>query len=235
MSIRTVRRRSFAAGAAALAVAPAARAAEPPWIDAHTHVFLRGLPMAIDARYRPDHDASWETLLALAEKNGVGRAVILQPSFLGFDNSYLFETLRAAARAVPRRALGVAVDHGQRRRLGEPGADRRARPALPDLRPADAAMVLLQGHAGRGEEARLADPSLCREQAAARDPAGAARRREQGGDPALRHVRPHAGPGARSRLQGAAGERARPQRLGRDVRRLSRRPRARPRRHADVA
>ena len=75
MSIRTVRRRSFAAGAAALAVAPAARAAGPPWIDAHTHVFLRGLPMAIDARYRPDHDASRETLLALAEKNGVGRAV----------------------------------------------------------------------------------------------------------------------------------------------------------------
>jgi predicted TIM-barrel fold metal-dependent hydrolase len=103
MSIRTVRRRSFAAGAAALAIAPVARAAESPWIDAHTHVFLRGLPMAIEARYRPDHDASWETLLALAEKNGVGRAVILQPSFLGFDNSYLFEALRAE----PGRFRGV--------------------------------------------------------------------------------------------------------------------------------
>jgi predicted TIM-barrel fold metal-dependent hydrolase len=42
-------------------------------------------------------------LLALAEKNGVGRAVILQPSFLGFDNSYLFEALRAE----PGRLRGV--------------------------------------------------------------------------------------------------------------------------------
>ena len=103
MSIRTLRRRDFAAGTVALAVAPAVRAAEPSWIDAHTHVFVRNLPMAIDARYRPDYDASWETLLALAEKNGVGRAVILQPSFLGFDNSYLFEALRAE----PNRFRGV--------------------------------------------------------------------------------------------------------------------------------
>ena len=97
------RRRFTVTAVAAAAIAPVARAAEPPWIDAHTHVFLRGLPMAIDARYRPDHDASWETLLALAEKNGVGRAVILQPSFLGFDNSYLFEALRTE----PGRFRGV--------------------------------------------------------------------------------------------------------------------------------
>jgi predicted TIM-barrel fold metal-dependent hydrolase len=98
-----IRRRGFAAGVTALAVASSARADEPAWIDAHTHAFVRGLPMTIDARYRPDYDASWETLLALAEKNGVGRAVILQPSFLGFDNSYLFGALRAQ----PRRFRGV--------------------------------------------------------------------------------------------------------------------------------
>lgn len=112
MSIRTLRRRDFAAGTVALAVAPATRAAEPTWIDAHTHVFVRNLPMAIDARYRPDYDASWETLLALAEKNGVGRAVILQPSFLGFDNSYLFEALRAEPdrfRGVPWISPSVTV------------------------------------------------------------------------------------------------------------------------------
>jgi predicted TIM-barrel fold metal-dependent hydrolase len=108
----SLRRRSFAAGAAALAVAADARAAESTWIDAHTHVFVRGLPMAIDARYRPDYDASWETLLALAEKNGVGRAVILQPSFLGFDNSYQFAALRAEPsrfRGVPWISPSVAV------------------------------------------------------------------------------------------------------------------------------
>src|SRR3546814_12891193 len=38
------------------------------------------------------------------------------------------------------------------------------------------AMVLLPGHAGRGQEARRADPSLCREQAYARPPAGPVQR-----------------------------------------------------------
>jgi predicted TIM-barrel fold metal-dependent hydrolase len=99
---KSMRRRAFTTGTLAFA-ATTAKAAEPPWIDAHTHVFVRNLPMTIDARYRPDYDASWETLLALAEKNGVGRAVIVQPSFLGFDNSYLFETLRAQ----PDRFRGV--------------------------------------------------------------------------------------------------------------------------------
>jgi predicted TIM-barrel fold metal-dependent hydrolase len=107
-----MRRRDFTMGAAALAVAPATQADEPPWIDAHTHVFVRSLRMAIDARYRPDYDASWETLLALAERNGVGCAVILQPSFLGFDNAYLFEALRAQPgrfRGVPWVSPSIAV------------------------------------------------------------------------------------------------------------------------------
>ncbi|HTB37993.1 MAG TPA: hypothetical protein VK777_12945, partial [Reyranella sp.] len=85
-------RRTFLLSSATLA-ASSARAAEPAWVDAHTHVFTRGLKLAVDARYAPNYDASWQTLLALAEKNGVGRAVILQPSFLGYDNSYLFSVL----------------------------------------------------------------------------------------------------------------------------------------------
>ena len=89
--------------ASSVAVASTARAAEPVWIDAHTHVFVRGLKLAVAARYAPDYDASWQTLLALAEKNGVDRAVILQPSFLGYDNSYLFSVLKAE----PGRFRGV--------------------------------------------------------------------------------------------------------------------------------
>src|ERR1700730_8797497 len=84
-------------------VASTARAADPAWIHAHTHVFVRGLKLAVAARYAADYDASWQTLLALAEKNGVGRAVILQPSFLGYDNSYLFSALKAE----PGRLRGV--------------------------------------------------------------------------------------------------------------------------------
>src|SRR5258708_15293735 len=91
--------------ASTLAAVPA-RAAEPAWIDAHTHVFVRGLKLAMDARYAPDYDASWEALLALATRNGVGRAVILQPSFLGFDNSYLLGALRARPGRLRCVALG---------------------------------------------------------------------------------------------------------------------------------
>ncbi len=80
-----------------------ARATSPPWIDAHTHAFVRGLKLAVDARYAPDYDASWQMLLALAAANGVGRAVLLQPSFLGYDNSYLFGALKAE----PTRFRGV--------------------------------------------------------------------------------------------------------------------------------
>ena len=80
-----------------------AHAAPRPWIDAHTHAFVRGLKLAVDARYAPTYDASWETLLKLAEANGVGRTVLLQPSFLGYDNSYLFAALKAA----PQRFRGV--------------------------------------------------------------------------------------------------------------------------------
>jgi predicted TIM-barrel fold metal-dependent hydrolase len=89
--------------ASSVVAASGARAAEPAWIDAHTHVFVRGLTPAANARYAPDYDATWQTLLDLAAKNGVGRAVILQPSFLGFDNTYLLEALRAA----PERFRGV--------------------------------------------------------------------------------------------------------------------------------
>jgi predicted TIM-barrel fold metal-dependent hydrolase len=100
--MRLGRRRFAATALAAVATAPA-HAALPPWIDAHTHVFVRGLAPAANARYEPAYDASWQTLLALADRNGVGRAVILQPSFLGFDNAYLFQALRAE----PGRLRGV--------------------------------------------------------------------------------------------------------------------------------
>jgi predicted TIM-barrel fold metal-dependent hydrolase len=97
-----MRRRNLMASALTLATT-APGAAEPAWIDAHTHVFVRGLAPAASARYVPDYDASWQTLLGLAGKHGVGRCVLLQPSFLGYDNGYLF----AALRAEPDRFRGV--------------------------------------------------------------------------------------------------------------------------------
>lgn len=111
-------------GAGALALALPAKASLPPWIDAHTHVFVRGLAPAATARYEPDYDAAWQTLLELAQKNGVGRAVILQPSFLGFDNSYLFQALRAAPdrfRGVPWVSPSIAISPADWEGLAEIG------------------------------------------------------------------------------------------------------------------
>lgn len=97
-----ISRRAFVAGGLGAAALPAT-AAVPAAVDSHTHAFVRGLKTTIDARYVPTYDASWQALLALAEANGLGHAVLLQPSFLGFDNSYLFEALRAE----PGRFRGV--------------------------------------------------------------------------------------------------------------------------------
>ena len=106
-SIQTTTRRTFATGALGLATATAfarpARAAVSPIVDSHTHTFTQGLPLAPDARYVPDYDASWQRLLATADRNGVGRVVIAQPSFLGYDNSYLLGALKAE----PERLRGV--------------------------------------------------------------------------------------------------------------------------------
>jgi predicted TIM-barrel fold metal-dependent hydrolase len=78
-------------------------AAESALVDSHTHTFVPELPRAPNARYAPDYDASYDRLLAMAESNGIGRVVIAQPSFLGYDNSYLLGALKAK----PGRLRGV--------------------------------------------------------------------------------------------------------------------------------
>lgn len=74
-------------------------------IDSHAHVFVRGLPLAPQRRHAPDYDASLADYLGLLDAHGVSHAVLVQPSFLGTDNSFLLAALRAA----PQRLRGVAV------------------------------------------------------------------------------------------------------------------------------
>ncbi|MDE2363804.1 MAG: amidohydrolase family protein [Hyphomicrobiales bacterium] len=77
----------------------------PEAIDAHAHVFLRDLPMISTRRYTPARDAPVDLYLQRLDENGMTHGVLVQPSFLGTDNSYL---IRAIARA-PSRLRGVAV------------------------------------------------------------------------------------------------------------------------------
>ena len=76
-----------------------------PTIDAHAHVFRRKLALADGRRYTPDYDAPLERYLETLDRNGLSHGVIVQPSFLGTDNSYLVESLQRAGK----RLRGVAV------------------------------------------------------------------------------------------------------------------------------
>ncbi|MGM3277305.1 amidohydrolase family protein [Ralstonia sp. 24A2] len=74
-------------------------------IDTHAHVFERGLPLANARRYAPDYDAPLSAYLAQLDAHGLSNGVLIQPSFLGVDNSYLLAALKQA----PQRLRGVAV------------------------------------------------------------------------------------------------------------------------------
>jgi predicted TIM-barrel fold metal-dependent hydrolase len=78
-------------------------------IDTHAHVFAASCAIAPGARYRPAGEAFVGEWLALQDAAGVGHGVLVQPSFLGTDNSYLLETLRAQPQ---RLRATVVVDPG---------------------------------------------------------------------------------------------------------------------------
>lgn len=74
-------------------------------IDTHVHVFHHDRALIGARRYTPVHDALPAELGALMDQQGVRRAVLVQPSFLGTDNSFLLETIAAQ----PGRFVGIAV------------------------------------------------------------------------------------------------------------------------------
>ncbi|HEY0289371.1 MAG TPA: amidohydrolase family protein [Pseudomonas sp.] len=74
-------------------------------IDAHAHVFSRELDLTTARRYTPDYDAPLATYLANLREHGLSHGVLVQPSFLGTDNSYLLAALQQA----PEQLRGVVV------------------------------------------------------------------------------------------------------------------------------
>jgi predicted TIM-barrel fold metal-dependent hydrolase len=82
--------------------------AEDPYIagiDSHAHIFVQGLPLAAQRRHAPDYDATLGQYLDHLGSQGMSQGVLVQPSFLGVDNSFL----AAVSRRYPRRFRGVAV------------------------------------------------------------------------------------------------------------------------------
>jgi predicted TIM-barrel fold metal-dependent hydrolase len=109
---RGLTRRGFAAGAVLLAASAGSgkrafggMTAQDKTIDTHAHVFHRGLKLAPGRRYAPDYDAPLDLYLKQLDDNGMSNGVLVQPSFLGTDNSYLFESLKTANG----RLRGIAV------------------------------------------------------------------------------------------------------------------------------
>lgn len=74
-------------------------------IDTHAHVFTDACRLAAERRYTPDYEAPLTDYLAMLDAQGAAAGVLVQPSFLGTDNSYLLDCLDRA----PARLRGVVV------------------------------------------------------------------------------------------------------------------------------
>lgn len=74
-------------------------------IDTHAHVFLHSLPMPDPRRAPAGYDATPQAYLAMLDGHAMTHGVLVQPSFLGLDNSYLLDVLRRH----PARLRGIAV------------------------------------------------------------------------------------------------------------------------------
>jgi predicted TIM-barrel fold metal-dependent hydrolase len=74
-------------------------------VDTHAHIFRQDLPMVPNRRYSPDYNALVAQYLEHLDRNGLSHGVLIQPSFLGTDNSFMLEALRQH----PQRLRGVAV------------------------------------------------------------------------------------------------------------------------------
>lgn len=88
-------------------------------VDTHAHIFRQDLPMVPNRRYSPDYDALVEQYLEHLDRNGLSHGVLIQPSFLGTDNSFMLDALRR----YPQRLRGVAVVDGD---VGETQLDELA-------------------------------------------------------------------------------------------------------------
>ena len=74
-------------------------------IDSHAHVFSRELNLVTARRYTPGYDATLAQYLEHLRTHGLSHGVLVQPSFLGTDNSYLLAALQQA----PEQLRGIVV------------------------------------------------------------------------------------------------------------------------------
>jgi predicted TIM-barrel fold metal-dependent hydrolase len=74
-------------------------------IDTHAHIFRTDLPMTAERRYAPDYNALPEDFLMQLANYNISHGVLVQPSFLGTDNSFMLQALHQ----YPQKLKGIAV------------------------------------------------------------------------------------------------------------------------------
>lgn len=74
-------------------------------IDTHVHVFRNDLGMSANRRYEPLYNALIEDLEVTQKSFDIAGTLLVQPSFLGFDNSYIIEVIAQN----PKKYAGIAV------------------------------------------------------------------------------------------------------------------------------
>ena len=77
--------------------------------DGHAHVFRSDLPMVENRRYTPEYHAEMEQYIGHLRTNDLDGALLVQPSFLGTDNSYLLSVLANTAQSKGLIFRGTAV------------------------------------------------------------------------------------------------------------------------------
>lgn len=126
----------------------------PLAIDTHAHVFTDRCQLAVERRYTPDYEAPLADYLAMLDAQGAAGGVLVQPSFLGTDNSYLLNCLDRA----PARLRGIVVvepsiggaDLDAMAQRGVVGLRLNWVAAAPGWRPGPAGAVLVDKAAARG-------------------------------------------------------------------------------------
>lgn len=77
-------------------------------IDTHAHIFRSDLPLAENRRYAPEYNALDTDFIGRFQQHNFSHGVLIQPSFLGTDNSFMVKALNTHSE----RLKGIAVvDH----------------------------------------------------------------------------------------------------------------------------
>ena len=111
----------------------------PPVVDAHAHIFTRGMPFVAGAWTQPDYDFSAEQFLATLDEHGVAFGVISAATFFGDYNEYTLEALRRHRRLRATVIVQPGVDAVTLARMAGAGVvgvrmSLRRLDRLPDLR-----------------------------------------------------------------------------------------------------